>query len=448
MKNRQFEHTGWFHPSKSFETDMKNWSVEYTGPFHPKVLNQTLSTYKLNIQGGSIQKFWTRHKVLTSWTYKKIPFKILNQTWSTDKLNIRWFNPKLLNQISSRQAEHTGCFHPKVLNQTWRTDNLNIQGDSIQNIWARHEVLTTWTYRVIPSKFWTRQVEHTRWFHPSFEPDMKNRQVEYTGWFHPKVLSQIWSTDKLNIQGDSIQVLNQAWSTDKLNIQEDSIRKFWTRQVEHTRWFHPSFEPDMKNRQVEYKGWFHPKVLNQTWSTDKLNIKGDSIQTFWTRQVLTNWTYRKIQSKSLESDKKNKQVEHTWWFHPKVLNQTLSTDKLNIQEDSIQKFGIGQEEQTSWTYRVISSKSFEPDIKYWQIEHTGRFNPKVWNRTRRTNKLNIQGDFIQKFWTRYEVLTSWTYRVILSKCFEPDMKYWQIEHTKAIPSKSFEPDMKYLQKTN
>jgi hypothetical protein len=142
-----------------------------------------------------------------------------------------------------------------------------------------------------------------------------------------------------------------------------------------------------------------------------------------------------------------------------VLNQT-STDKLNKQEDSIQKFGIGQEEQTSWTYRVISSKSFvpdikhwqvcqyfmsgsklglnhpvcsicqyfisgsklldgitlyvqlvcssclvqnlywqiehtgwfnpsfEPDIKYWQIEHTGRFNPKVWNRTRRTNKLN------------------------------------------------------------
>jgi hypothetical protein len=28
------------------------------------------------------------------------------------------------------------------------------------------------------------------------------------------------------------------------------------------------------------------------------------------------------------------------------------------------------------------------------------------------------------------------------------LKYWQIEHTKAIPSKSFEPDMKYLQKTN
>jgi hypothetical protein len=51
-------------------------------------------------------------------------------------------------------------------------------------------------------------------------------------------------------------------------------------------------------------------------------------------------------------------------------------------------------------------------------------------------------NFPSKFWTRYEVLTSWTYRVILSKRFEPDMKYWQIEHTKAIPSKSFEPDMK------
>jgi hypothetical protein len=42
-----------------------------------------------------------------------------------------------------------------------------------------YEEQTTWTYRVIPSKFWTRQVEHTRWLHQSFEPYMKNRQVEY-----------------------------------------------------------------------------------------------------------------------------------------------------------------------------------------------------------------------------------------------------------------------------
>jgi hypothetical protein len=52
----------------------------------------------------------------------------------------------------------------------------------------------------------------------------------------------------------------------------------------------------------------------------------------------------------------------------------------------------------------IPSKSFEPDMK------------------------NMHGDSIQKFWTRHEVLTSWTYGVIQSKSFESDMKYWQIEH--------------------
>jgi hypothetical protein len=126
----------------------------------------------------------------------------------------------------------------------------------------------------------------------------------------------------------NIKVLTQTWSTDKLNIQEDSIQKFWTVQVEHTGWFHPSFldgitlyvqifcssclvpnfwmeipctcmfnlsssclvqnfwiEPPMKYWQVEHKGWFHPKVLNQTWSTDKLNMQSDCIQNFWTRHA-------------------------------------------------------------------------------------------------------------------------------------------------------------------
>jgi hypothetical protein len=106
---------------------------------------------------------------------------------------------------------------------------------------------------------------------------------------------------------------------------------------------------DGKNRQVEYKGWFHPKVLNQTWSTDKLNIKGDSIQTFWTRQVLTNWTYRKIQSKSLESDKKSPCMFNLFVllvrFQTFGLNLPVcsicqylmsgSKHKLNIQGDSI-----------------------------------------------------------------------------------------------------------------
>ena len=145
----------------------------------------------------------------------------------------------------------------------------------------------------------------------------------------------------------------------------------------------------MKNRQVEYTGWFHPKVLNQTWNTDKLNIQGDSIQNFWTKyEVLTSWTYRVIPSKSFKPDMKYWQIKHTGWFHP----------------------------------------SFEPDMKNWQIEHTGWFNPKVLSQTWSTDKLNIQGYSIQKLWTRLEVLTSWTYGVIQSKSFEPDKKYLQIEH--------------------
>jgi hypothetical protein len=40
----------------------------------------------------------------------------------------------------------------------------------------------------------------------------------------------------------------------------------------------------------------------------------------------------------------------------------------------------------------------------------------------------------QTFWTRHEVLTYWTYRVILSKSLELDMKYWQIEQKLWIES--------------
>ena len=58
------------------------------------------------------------------------------------------------------------------------------------------------------------------------------------------------------------------------------------------------------------------KILNQTWSIDKLNIQGDSIQIFWTRH---------------EVDKLNIQGDSI-----QVLNQIWRTDKLNIQGDSIQ----------------------------------------------------------------------------------------------------------------
>jgi hypothetical protein len=112
-----------------------------------------------------------------------------------------WFNPKLLNQISSRQAEHTGCFHPKVLVlfKIWMESpcmfKLSILHVWLKNFGWNHPVCSNkywqvWTYRVIPSE--------------RFEPDMKYWQIEHTGWFHPKVLNQTWSTDKLNIQGGSI----------------------------------------------------------------------------------------------------------------------------------------------------------------------------------------------------------------------------------------------------
>jgi hypothetical protein len=51
------------------------------------------------------------------------------------------------------------------------------------------------------------------------------------------------------------------------------------------------------SRLVEHKGWFHPKILNQTWSNDKLNIKGDSIQIFWTRYEVEK---RKIKGDSIQ----------------------------------------------------------------------------------------------------------------------------------------------------
>jgi hypothetical protein len=65
-----------------------------------------------------------------------------------------------------------------------------------------------------------------------------------------------------------------------------------------------------------------------------------------------------IPSKSFEPDMKYWQIKHTGWFHP----------------------------------------CFEPDMKYWQIEHTGWFNPKFFNQTWRIDNLNIQGCLFQNFW--------------------------------------------------
>jgi hypothetical protein len=142
-----------------------------------------------------------------------------------------------------------------------------------------------------------------------FEPD-KYWQIEQTGRFNPKVWNRTRRTNKLNIQG--------LVSTSYL------VQKFWIES------------PCMFNLSV-FHVWFKTFVLNHpVCSTCQYLMSGTKLLD--TRQVLTNWTNRKIQSKSLQSDKKNKQVEHTGWFHPKVLNQPWRTDNLNIQGDSIQKF--------------------------------------------------------------------------------------------------------------
>jgi hypothetical protein len=73
---------------------------------------------------------------------------------------------------------------------------------------------------------------------------------------------------------------------------------------------------------------------------------------------------------------------------------------------------FGWKHHVCWTCLQLniqggSIQNFVPDIKYWQVEHTGWFNTKVW--------------------TRHEVLTSWTYRVIHSKSFEPDMIFLYVQ---------------------
>jgi hypothetical protein len=112
-------------------------------------------------------------------------------------------------------------------------------------------------------------------FEPNFNLSVLHVWFKTFRWNHP-----VYSTCLFFMSGSKLLdwitlYVQLVCSTDKLNIQEDSFWKFSTREVEHTRWFHPSFEPDMKNRQVEYTGWFHLKVLNQTWRTDRLNIKGE-----------------------------------------------------------------------------------------------------------------------------------------------------------------------------
>jgi hypothetical protein len=202
------------------------------------------------MQGDSIQKFWTRHEVLTNWTFRKIQsmfnLSVLHvwfKTWMESPCMFNLFGSKLLDGIflyvqfvSYWQIEHAGRFYSKVLNQTWSTDKLNIQEDSIQKFWIRHEGTSC-----LVQNFWIESpcmfnlsVLHVwfktfGWNHPLcstcqyFMSGSKLLEWVLTNWTYKKIPSKSFEPNKLNIQGDSIQVLNQTWSTDKLNIKEDSI---------------------------------------------------------------------------------------------------------------------------------------------------------------------------------------------------------------------------------
>jgi hypothetical protein len=208
-----------------------------------------------------------------------------------------------LNQTWSRQVQHTWCFHPKVLNQKWRTENfvwfktfglnhpvcsvfhvwfktigLNhpvclicqffMSGSKLlywiilhtgwfnTKVWTRHEVLTSWTYRVIHSK--------------SFEPDMMYWQVEHKGWFHPNVLNQTWSTDKLNMQGDSI-ICQYFMSGSNFCIESSCM-----------------FNLSVFNVWYKTFGW------NHSVCSTCLFFMSDSKLLDW---ILTSWIYRVIPSK-------------------------------------------------------------------------------------------------------------------------------------------------------
>jgi hypothetical protein len=150
-------------------------------------------------------KFWTRHEVLTNWTYRKIP----SESFQPEKLNIHGDSIQVLNQTwndpvcSSCQYFMSGL---KLLDGITLYVQIVWSSCLVQNFWMetpcmfslstsylvekRHEVLISWTYRVIPSK--------------SCEPDLKYWQVEHMVWFNLKVLNQTRSTYKLNIKEDSI----------------------------------------------------------------------------------------------------------------------------------------------------------------------------------------------------------------------------------------------------
>jgi hypothetical protein len=117
------------------------------------------------------------------------------------------------------------------------------------------------------------------------------------------------------------------------------------------------------SRQVEHTGCFHPKVLNQTWRTDNLFFMSGS--KFLDGNTLYVQLVYLISGSTILD----------WITVCLICQYFMSGSKF------CQKFWNRHEELISWIYRVIPSKSVEPDIKYLQIEHTGWFNPKVLNQT-------------------------------------------------------------------
>jgi uncharacterized membrane protein len=177
------------------------------------------------------------------------------------------------------------------------------------------------------------------------------------GWNLPvcSICQYFMSGSKLGL---NLQHFLTRYEVDKLKIQGVSIQKFRTRHEEQIIWTYrgipsKSFEQDMKYWQLEHTGWFHP---------------------------------------SFEPDMKNRQVEYTGWLHPKVLYQTLNTDKLNIPSCMFNLSVLHVWVKIFiWNHTVCSTcQYFMSGSKLLE-----------WITLWRTDKLNIQGDYIQKFCTRH-----------------------------------------------
>jgi sensor histidine kinase YesM len=146
-------------------------------------------------------------------------------------------------------------------------------------------------------------------------------------WNHPVYSTclffiQTWSTDKLNIQGDSIHVLNQTWNTDKLNIQGGSIQKFWTRHEVLTSWTYRVIH-------VWLKTWMESPCMFFMSGSKRLGV-----------------IFLYVQFVSTSCLAQNFWIEPPCMFNLSVFHVWFKTWM-----------------ESSWTYRVIQSKIFQPDMK-------------------------------------------------------------------------------------